>query len=82
MIACCLVPLTLYALVAGAGLSLGGILPFAMALLCPLMMFFMMRGMMGHDHSAHQDAGDSGATSESCHGEGATTPAKAAVERR
>ena len=81
MLACCLVPLALFAVFAGAGISLGGILPFAMALLCHLMMFLMMRGMMGHDHSGHKAASD-GAASESCHGEPASTQVEPAAGRR
>src|SRR4030067_315529 len=54
MLLCCLVPLGLILAVSAFGLSLGplqALLPFALVLLCPLMMFFMMRGM-GHDHGA------------------------------
>lgn len=54
MLICCLVPLALIAVVSIFGLSLGSLsslLPYAAALMCPLMMIFMMRGM-GHDHSA------------------------------
>ncbi len=80
LLACCLIPLALFAVVAGAGVSLGGLLPFAVALLCPLMMFFMMRGV-GHDHSGHQAAGDGDAASESCHGEPATQVEPAASRR-
>lgn len=56
MLLCCLIPIALIAAVAIFGFSLGALtpyLPFALVLLCPLMMFFMMRGM-GHEH----DAGD------------------------
>ena len=54
MLVCCLVPLALILAVSVFGLSLGALqplVPFALALLCPLMMIFMMRGM-GHDHGA------------------------------
>jgi choline-glycine betaine transporter len=59
MLVCCLVPLALILAVSVFGLSLGALqplVPFALALMCPLMMIFMMRGM-GHDHGsadAHQ----------------------------
>ena len=56
MLVCCLVPLALILAVSVFGLSLGalsGLLPYALVLLCPLMMIFMMRGM-GHDHGAAQ----------------------------
>lgn len=56
MLLCCLVPIGLIAVVAIFGISLGALtpyLPFAIVLLCPVLMFFMMRGM-GHK----EDAGD------------------------
>lgn len=52
MLACCLVPLGLILAIGVFGISLGSLtplLPYALILLCPLMMFFMMRGM-GHEH--------------------------------
>ena len=51
MLLCCLIPIALIAAVAVFGFSLGVFtpyLPIALVLLCPLMMFFMMRGMQ-HD---------------------------------
>lgn len=54
MLVCCLVPLALILAVSVFGLSFGALqplVPFALALMCPLMMIFMMRGM-GHDHGA------------------------------
>lgn len=54
MLVCCLVPLALIAAVGVFGLSLGplnGLVPLAAALMCPLMMIVMMRGMMGEHHS-------------------------------
>ena len=60
MLLCCLVPLGLIFAVSTFGLSLGplqSLLPFALVLLCPLMMTFMMKDMMqpngGMDHSQH-----------------------------
>jgi hypothetical protein len=53
MLVCCLVPIALIVAVSLFGFSLGSLtplLPYALALMCPLMMIFMMRGM-GHDHS-------------------------------
>ncbi|MBI5303876.1 MAG: DUF2933 domain-containing protein [Chloroflexi bacterium] len=70
MLACCLVPFALILAVSVFGLSLGALqplVPFALVLMCPLMMIFMMRGTLapharpevsaksagvGHDHSA------------------------------
>lgn len=54
MLACCLIPIALIVAVSVFGLSLGALtplLPYALVLLCPIMMIFMMRGM-GHDHGA------------------------------
>ncbi len=61
MLICCLVPLALIVAVGTFGLSLGplqGLVPFAAALMCPLMMIVMMRGMMSghsddHTHTHH-----------------------------
>ncbi len=59
MAICCLVPIGIILAVSTFGLSLGplqGYLPFVAALMCPLMMIFMMKGMMGgqgEDHSQH-----------------------------
>lgn len=53
MLACCLVPLALILSMGIFGLSLGALpslIPFALVLICPLLMIFMMRGL-GHDHS-------------------------------
>lgn len=60
MIICCAVPLVLVGAVSLLGLSLGplqGLVPYVAALMCPLMMILMMRGMMqdhgtpeGHQH--------------------------------
>jgi uncharacterized membrane protein len=59
MLICCLVPIALILAVSVLGISLGplsALLPYVLALMCPLMMIFMMRGMMqgqGADHSQH-----------------------------
>ncbi len=63
MLACCLIPIAGILAVSVFGLSLGSLgplLPYAMVLLCPLMMFLMMRGMTGKqgaqdDHHAAAD---------------------------
>ncbi|GEM_PF-1065096 len=59
MLVCCLVPLALILAVSVFGLSLGALqplVPYVLALMCPLMMIFMLRGMVqGHGASdAHQ----------------------------
>ncbi len=59
MFICCLVPLALILAVSVFGLSLGALtplIPYALALMCPLMMIFIMRGMMqgqSADHAQH-----------------------------
>ena len=53
MLACCLIPIGLIFAIGMFGISLGPLspfLPYAIVLLCPLLMFFMMRGM-GREHS-------------------------------
>ncbi len=54
MILCCAVPILLLAAVSTFGLSLGplsALAPYAIALICPLMMIFMM---FGHKHGSEQ----------------------------
>lgn len=56
MLICCLVPIGLILAVSVLGLSLGPLqplVPYAIALMCPLMMIVMMRGMMQGDHDDH-----------------------------
>ncbi len=57
MVACCLIPLALIAAVSLFGFSLGSLsalLPYALALLCPLMMLWMMRGMQHDARHPHE----------------------------
>jgi hypothetical protein len=60
MLLCCLVPIALFAGVAGLGIPFSGVLSFAVFLLCPLMMFFMMRG---HGHGSESATTDDSHTS-------------------
>ncbi len=56
MLACCLIPIGLIFAVAVFGISLDPLaifLPYAMVLFCPLLMFFMMRGMQHGEGEAH-----------------------------
>lgn len=54
MVLCCLAPMLLVVLLFTVGI--GGILPFLVILMCPLMHFILMRGMHGkHDHNEHSD---------------------------
>ncbi len=60
MLLCCLIPLLLIVAVGTFGLSLGplqGLLPYALVLMCPLMMIFMMRGMGSMGQGAEGDRG-------------------------
>lgn len=55
MVLCCLVPMLLVVLLFSVGI--GGILPFLMILICPLMHILLMRGMHDkhdHEHSGHR----------------------------
>ncbi len=70
MLVCCLVPLALILAIGAFGVSvgsLGAFLPYLLILACPLMMFFMMRGL-GHEHSdehAHHHTNASSVTPSS-----------------
>jgi uncharacterized membrane protein len=59
MLLCCLVPIALFAAVAAFGIPFSGVLSFAVFLLCPLMMVFMMR-----DHRNGNENGSETATAE------------------
>lgn len=55
MILCCAVPILLLAAIGTFGLSLGplsALAPYAIALMCPLMMIFMM---FGHKHEGERE---------------------------
>jgi Protein of unknown function (DUF2933) len=57
MAACCLIPITAIVAVGALAIPVSSITPIAIALICPLMMLFMMRGMhhgdeQHHDHQA------------------------------
>lgn len=76
MLVCCLVPLAIVGVVLASGASLGGLLPFAIMLLCPLMHILLMRGM-GHNHAGHQQAPLSqDSPASSCHDSGRSAPAE------
>lgn len=56
MLACCLIPLAALAAIYVFDLPVNSVLYVGIILLCPLLHFVMMRGMMGDDH---QHAGHS-----------------------
>ena len=57
MLACCLIPIAAIAVIGALAIPVSSIVPFAVALLCPLMMLFMMRGMHGQEqHGEHRSA--------------------------
>lgn len=68
MLICCLVPIALIVAVSVLGLSLGPLQPFVplvAALMCPLMMIVMMRGMMqgqqpSEPHAHHTQVSQTG----------------------
>ncbi len=75
MLACCLIPIGLILAVGAFGITLGSLtpfLPFALVLLCPLLMFFMMRGMRdehaGHNAVDDRQAGPVGSSNATEHG--------------
>ena len=55
MLLCCIVPIALFAAVATFGIPFSGVLSFAVFLLCPLMMVFMMRGHGNASETASSD---------------------------
>ncbi|MBI5879905.1 MAG: DUF2933 domain-containing protein [Chloroflexi bacterium] len=77
MIACCLVPLVLILAVSLLGVSFGSLtalVPYAMVLICPLAMIWMMR-QMGHEHGADESRQTPAAMPK-----GATTPVTASEQ--
>ena len=82
MLACCLVPLAILGVVLTSGVNLGGYLPFAIMLLCPLMHILMMRGM-GHDHAGHrEETPGAGNSTPACHGDARPVIAEPTGSRR
>lgn len=57
MLICCLMPIGVGLAIIAFGISLGsfgGMLPYALVLLCPLLMLWMMRSITHEEHNAHQ----------------------------
>ncbi len=54
MAACCLIPIALIVAITVFAIPVSSITPVVIALICPLMMLFMMRGM-GHDHAPQHE---------------------------
>jgi hypothetical protein len=54
MAACCLIPIAAIIAIGALAIPVSAITPVLIAVICPLMMLFMMRGM-GHDHAPHPE---------------------------
>ncbi len=54
MLACCLVPIGLITVISALALPTSGLTSTVIALMCPLMMLFMMFGMR-HDHGGQHE---------------------------
>ena len=54
MLACCLIPIGLITAISALALPTSGLTTTVIALMCPLMMLFMMFGMR-HDHEEHHE---------------------------
>jgi len=50
MILCCLIPLAAFAAISILRVSVNTVIYVAIALACPVMHLFMMRGMANHNH--------------------------------
>ncbi len=54
MLACCLIPIGLITVISALALPTSGLTSTVIALMCPLMMLFMMFGMR-HDHDGQHE---------------------------
>ena len=54
MAACCLIPIALILAITAFAIPVSSITPVVIALICPLMMLFMMRGMHGGHEEQHE----------------------------
>lgn len=54
MAACCLIPIALILAITTFAIPVSSITPVVIALICPLMMLFMMRGMHGGHKEQHE----------------------------
>ena len=50
MLACCLIPIAAIVAIGVLAIPITALTQIVIVLLCPIMMFFMMRGMHGHGH--------------------------------
>ena len=57
MAACCLIPIGLIVAISALAIPASGLTTIVVALICPAMMLFMMRGMHGghEEHHEHKD---------------------------
>jgi hypothetical protein len=54
MLACCLIPIGLIAVISALALPTSGLTTTVIALMCPLMMLLMLFGLR-HDHEEHHE---------------------------
>lgn len=55
MLACCVIPIAGIAVIGALAIPVTSVVQVALALMCPLMMLLMMRGM-GHGREAHHES--------------------------
>ncbi len=71
MVLCCLIPMVAIVAIAAFGISLTGVLRYALTLICPLgfVLMMVMMGRQGHDKPASEaEAGPAGQEKgASCH---------------
>ncbi|MBI5564127.1 MAG: DUF2933 domain-containing protein [Chloroflexi bacterium] len=54
MAACCLIPIGLIVVISALAIPTSGLTSIVVALICPVMMLFMMRGMHGGHEEHHE----------------------------
>ncbi len=69
MVLCCLIPMAAIVAIAAFGISLTGVLRYALVLICPLgfALMMLMMGRQGHDDPASEAEAGSQEKGASCH---------------